>query len=176
MVTTNIWQIEQKPEIIIALGRVTIRWAELDLLLVRIASVALRNTPAGHAAIFGESNAGQARFETFGRIVGASFFSEDERSTILDRLRELRKLYRARNRLTHQPLEGNYFFEQDRLRFQLQFVTRDGKRKDVILNDIECHIGAVDEHLEALEVILETLIETHGFVPPSLDEDQHRQC
>lgn len=170
MVTTNIWQIEQKPEIISALGRVTVRWAELDSLLVRIAAVVLKNTPAAHAAIFGESNAGQARFEAFGRIIGASFFSEDERTQILARLDELKKLYRIRNRLTHQPLEGSYFLEKDRLRFQLQFVTRDGKRKDVILEDIDDHIASVDQHLEGIEVVLENLIETYGLPASTADE------
>lgn len=161
MVTTSVWQIEQKPELITELGRVTVRWAALDLLLVRIASIALKNVPAAQGVIFGESNAGRARFAAFERVIGASFFDEDERSEILARMKEVARIYQARNALTHEPLEGTYSAHGKSLKFRLQFVARDGKKRDAVLADIESHVRAIDEHLEALESILEFLLEKY---------------
>ncbi len=161
MVSTSIWQVEQKPEVIAELGRVTVRWAALDLLLVRIASIALQNAPAAQSIIFCESNAGQARFRTFERIIGASFFDADERSQILALMEVLSRHYRERNALTHEPLAGGYSVQSKRLEFHLQFVSRDGKRKDVSLRDIEDHVRAVDNHLETFERIADHLFEKY---------------
>ncbi|MBN9242516.1 MAG: hypothetical protein J0I98_06965 [Mesorhizobium sp.] len=164
MVTMSVWHVEQNPKLIEELGRVTVRWAALDLLLVRIASIALKNHPAAQSVIFGESNAGQARFRAFERIIGASFFDEDERSEIIAHMKELSRHYRARNALTHEPLEGTYSIEGKRFKFRLQFVARGGGKKDAALEDIQKHVHSVDEHLEALEAILDRLFERYEQV------------
>lgn len=161
MVTTSIWHIEQKPELIESLGRVTVRWASLDLLLVHIAAVALKNRPAAQSCIFGEYNAGQRRFTAFQDIIGASFFDQDERVAILHRMKTLRKLYKERNALTHEPLDGRVTVEGKLLKFDLVSVNREGKKKDVDVEDINKHVSQVDAELEALEGIWERLIEKY---------------
>ncbi len=161
MVSTSIWHIEQKPELIAALGRVTVRWASLDLTLVQIAAVALKNMPAAQSSIFGDHNAGQRRFTAFERIIGASFFEEGERSAILDHMAKLRILYRRRNSLTHEPLDGTMTVEGQSLRFDLAFITRDGETKAVKMDEINQHVKDVDTELEALESIWDLLIEKY---------------
>jgi hypothetical protein len=161
MVAMSVWHVEQKPELIAQLGRVTVRWAALDLLLVRIAAIALRNPPAAWNIIFSANNAGQGRFRAFDRVIGASFFDEDERTAILRRTEALSQLYRVRNSLTHEPLEGTYSIDGTGLSFHLQFVSRDGGMKPVAIKEIKAHIDTVDEHLETLESILDHLLEKY---------------
>lgn len=161
MVTMSIWRIEQKPELIEALGRVTVRWASLDLLLVHIAAIALKNLPAAQSCIFGDHNAGHRRFTAFQDIIGASFLNEDERSSILGRLKLLRTLYKQRNALTHEPLDGTLTIEGKKIILGLQFVTRSGARREVRIADIEKHVADVDAELEALETIWENLVEKY---------------
>jgi hypothetical protein len=174
MVSMSVWHVEQNPELITELGRVTVRWAALDLLLARIAAVALRNPPAAWSTIFDKSNAGQGRFRVFDRMIGASFFDEDERSTILRHTETLSTLYSVRNSLTHEPLEGRYSIDGKRLNFHLQFISRKGSVKAVSIEDISAHVSAVDDHLVALESVLDHLSEK--YVPLEQDEscdDQH---
>jgi len=161
MVTTSIWHIEQKPELVSALGRVTVRWASLDLILVHIASVALKNIAAAQSSIFGDHNAGQRRFTAFERIIGASFFEQDERAKILSHMARLRVLYRRRNSLIHEPLDSKITVEGQAIHFDLAFVTRDGETKTAKLEDINQHVKDVDTELEALESIWEFLIEKY---------------
>lgn len=114
--------------------------------------------PAAQSCIFGDHNAGQQRFTAFERIIGASFFEQDERAAILGHMRELRSLYRRRNSITHEPLDTNVTTEGRKLRFGLAFVSRDGLRRYAKLDDINRHIEEVDAELEALESIWEALI------------------
>lgn len=168
MVTTRIWQVEQKPRLIEALGRVTVRWASLDLTLVDIAAVALNNLPAAQEVIFGAHNAGQRRFTAFERIICASNFDQAERTAIIGHLENLRDLYGRRNALIHEPLDGRVTMEGKTLKFDLAFVNRDGKKKDVNLEDIHQHVLQVDAELEALERIWEHLIDKYQ---PEAQED-----
>lgn len=161
MVTTSIWHIEQKPELIEALGRVTVRWASLDLMLVHIAAVALKNMPAAQSCIFGNHNAGHRRFTAFEQIIGASFFEQDERATILSHMARLRSLYSKRNSLTHEPLDGKLTIDGKKLRFDLAFVTREGETREAKLDDIHRHVAEVDIELEALESVWEILVEKY---------------
>lgn len=161
MVTTSIWHIEQKPELVSALGRVTVRWASLDLILVHIASVALKNIAAAQSSIFGDHNAGQRRFTAFERIIGASFFEQDERAKILSHMARLRSLYSKRNSLTHEPLDGKLTIDGKKLRFDLAFVTREGETREAKLDDIHRHVAEVDIELEALESVWEFLVEKY---------------
>lgn len=133
----------------------------MDLLLVHIAAIALRNMPAAQSCIFGDHNAGQRRFTAFQDIIGASFFDQDERSNILSRLKSLRALYKQRNALTHEPLDGTLTVDGRKLIFGLAFVTREGARREVRIEDIEQHVTDVDIELEALESIWEALIEKY---------------
>ncbi len=158
MVTTSIWHIEKRPDLITALGRVSVRWAALDLLLVHIASVALKNFPAAQSCIFGDQNAGQRRFTAFERIIGASFFEQEERNAILRHLEKLQSLYSRRNKLTHEPLDTRYTIEGKTIRSHLAFVSRDGEPKEAKLEDINRHVDEVDIELAALESIWGDLV------------------
>lgn len=168
MVTTSIWHIEQKPKLIEALGRVTVRWASLDLMLVHIAAIALKNMPAAQNCIFGSHNAGLRRFTVFEQIIGASFFEQEERATILGHMARLRSLYSKRNSLTHEPLDGKLTIDGKKLRFDLAFVTREGRMREAKLDDIDRHVEEVDAELESLESVWEFLVEK--YEPEVADE------
>lgn len=124
--------------------------------------------PAAQSSIFGDHNAGQRRFTAFERIIGASFFEQDERVKILSHMARLGTLYRRRNSLTHEPLDGKITIEGKALRFDLAFVTRDGKTKAAKLDDINQHVEDVDTELEALKSIWAFLIEK--YEPQEPDE------
>lgn len=161
MVTTSIWHIEGRPELVTALGRVSVRWASLDLLLVHIAAIALKNMPAAQSSIFGDHNAGRQRFTAFERIIGASFFDQKERTAILEHMAKLRSLYGRRNSLTHEPLDTRLTVEGKKLRFDLAFISRDGRTREAKLDDINRHVKEVDAELDALETIWERLVEKY---------------
>ncbi len=82
MISTTVWHVEQHPDLIMELGKVTVRWSALDLLLVQIMSAALKNHVAAHQLVFSKG-AGQQRFRLFERVIGASGLEEVTRKEIL---------------------------------------------------------------------------------------------
>jgi len=157
-----------RPEIATEIGRITVRWAALDLLLVQILGTVLKNQVAAHTIIFAEQNAGQQRFQAFERVVGSSDLDTSTRKLIIDRMRQIRSLYRKRNAIVHEPLNGRFVIEGKKtLRSQVVAIDRYGKHRDISIEDFKAHAAEVDKHLSFLENI------SLEISPPELDDVAH---
>lgn len=120
MISSNLWHTENHPELLQELGRVTIRWAEVDHILVDLASVILNgNLEAARQHVFQTAGAGTDRLRRFDRIVGSSDLSADERRAIMAVTETLRSLYSTRNDIVHSPIVMAYSVEGRRISSRL---------------------------------------------------------
>ncbi|WP_234841635.1 hypothetical protein [Sinorhizobium meliloti] len=143
-------------------GRVTIRWAEVDLLLVDLAFVILRNLEAAHQHVFQMSAAGTERLRRFDRIVGSSDLSTAERRAIMAVTERLRSLYSTRNDIVHSPIVLAYSVEGARINSRLTKISREGKQRDVSLSTIRKHADDVGQCIGKLEELATELSANHG--------------
>jgi len=171
MTITSVWFAEGHPEIVTELGRVTVRWSALDIILVEILSSVLESHEAARQIIFSNNNAGRQRFRAFQRIVGSSRLDEHTRKEIFAAMTALSALYGERNAIVHEPLQTEYSADGKRIRASIVAVDRDGKRRKVNIEKLKAHSAAVDVHLHAMDEIALRLACIHEVTfdddPPS---------
>ncbi len=154
MIPTGLWLVENNEMLLQEIGRVTVRWAEVDRLLVHLAAVSLNdNYEAAQHCIFGSSNSGIARLTAFEQIIGASKLDETERREIINISRDLRSLLGKRNEIVHSPLVHYFSVLEGRLSAELKQIDRTGGKKDVSPDKIRKHADKVGEKIESLAKI-----------------------
>jgi len=151
MVSTDVWHIEHRQELLILYGKVSVRWAAIDLLLVQILRLDLGNSAAAHDLIFNTTGAGKNRIEGFNRAIGASRFEQEERRKILTATRLVTDLISARNDIIHSPLVTRLSFEGKTITPHLEKLGKSGKPKPVSIDKIEAHLAAIGRALTQLE-------------------------
>ncbi|WPE19978.1 hypothetical protein [Shinella zoogloeoides] len=151
MKPASMWFMDDRPELAAEIGWITIRWAALDLLLVQILGEVLRNRVAAQQIIFAEQNAGQQRFRAFERVIGTSSLDAATRKAIIDRMKQIGVLYRKRNEIVHEPFSSRLQVIDGKLHGRIIALDREGKSKDINIDDFKRHATQVDEHLTFLE-------------------------
>ncbi len=157
MVSTDVWHVEHREEVLVLYGKVSVRWAALDLLLVQILSIALSNPSAARDLIFNGASFGKNRLETFNRAIGASRFTQDEREALLALSRKTADLLSARNDIVHSPLVINLSIEGNSIVPKLTRISRQGKTTELSITKIKGHIGAIGRVLSDLESLAQDL-------------------
>lgn len=168
MTTTTVWHVEQHKDILELIGRVTVRWAALDLLLQDIVYIAITNPAAAAELIFGSANAGKQRLEKFDRAIGASRFTIDQRRRLLEITAEFASLLGTRNDIIHSPLIKTYSVENSKLRANLVQIKRTGKASNFSIDTVNRHIDHVGSLLTQLEAIRDEVAEEY-LQPPHID-------
>ncbi|WP_432344648.1 hypothetical protein WMC41_15855 [Shinella yambaruensis] len=158
MITTNLWHLDHQHDMLIELGRLTIRWAEADRLMVGILDATLENRAAAQNIVFAGSNAGQQRFNAFVETIGTSGLPQEERQSIIKHIGRLKSLYGARNALTHEPIFTDIRFDNGKLKFGARSLTRDGSSRPMDVAKIKAHIRKVDAILSDLEDIHDQMV------------------
>ncbi|MDW9609413.1 hypothetical protein GOA59_32010 [Sinorhizobium meliloti] len=162
MISSNLWHTENHPKLLQELGRVTIRWAEVDLVLVDLAFVILNgNLEAARQHVFQTAGAGTERLRRFDRIVGSSELSADERRAIMAVTERLRSLYSTRNDIVHSPIVMAYSVEGRRISSRLTKISREGKQRDVSLTTIRKHAEDVGRCIGKMEELATELVEKY---------------
>ncbi|NTI03469.1 hypothetical protein G6K88_15710 [Agrobacterium rhizogenes] len=166
MGSTDVWFAERTPELLAEIGKVTVRWAAIDLVLLDISCIALRNHDAAVAIILSGSVAGRQRLEAFNGVIAGSYFNQAERQSILKVTETLRELATKRNAIVHSPLVVSYWV-RDRKTFErrLTWVDRKGKQTVVSIGDVKQHVADVGNALDMLEEIATALQE--AYLTPS---------
>lgn len=165
MGSTDVWFAEHTPELLAEIGKVTIRWAAIDLALLDISYIALRNHDAAVAIILSGSVAGRQRLEAFNAVIAGSYFNQAERQSILKVTETLRELATKRNAIVHSPLVVSYSVRDKRtFERRLTWVDRKGKQTVVSIDDLEQHVADVGYALSKLEEIATALQE--AYFPP----------
>lgn len=162
MISSNLWHTENHPELLQELGRVTIRWAEVDLMLVDLAFVILNgNLEAARQHVFQTAGAGTERLRQFDRIVGSSELSTEERRAIMAVTEKLRSLYSTRNDIVHSPIVMAYSVEGRRISSRLTKISREGKQRDISLTTIRKHAEEVGSCIGKMEELANELAEKY---------------
>jgi hypothetical protein len=162
LVSTNVWHIEHRQELLILYGKVSVRWAAIDLMLVDILAVELNNRAAAHALIF-KSGAGKSRFEVFKDAIGESRFDQVDRVRILSIMRSITSLMATRNDIIHAPLVTVYSIEGKKITSTLSKIDRkQGRTQPVLIRRIEDHVNAVGKLLDDLEPMAADLNMKYG--------------
>lgn len=157
MVSTDVWHIEHREPVLLLYGKVCVRWAALDLLLVQILSVALCNSLAARDLIFNGSSFGKNRLDAFNRAIGASRFTEEERSALLALTKKTADLLSARNDIVHAPLVISLSVKGDKIASKLTRISRQGKEHELSIEKIEAHVNAIGSVLGDLEFLAQDL-------------------
>ncbi|GMB81510.1 hypothetical protein NN6n1_22930 [Shinella zoogloeoides] len=144
MTITDLHFLDQEDELLKELGRVTRRWAFIDLQLVATLDVALRNMVVAQNIIFEKTNSGRQRFETFKDCIGVSMFDENERKAIIDCINAFIPLLRVRNELIHEPMDIGVTTRGGSVALGVQAMSRKGIRRDVDIDAIRRHVSEVD--------------------------------
>ncbi|MEZ0000943.1 hypothetical protein [Sinorhizobium fredii] len=169
MVSTDVWHIEHRQELLILYGKTSVRWAAIDLLLVQILRLDLGNSAAAHDLIFNTAGAGKNRIEVFNRAIGASRFEQEERRKILMVTRFVTDLISARNDIIHSPLVTRLSLEGRTITPRLEKVGKSGKPKPVSIGRIEAHLTAIGSVLSQLEELMLELELKYG---PDFGEEE----
>jgi len=172
LTTPELWHVESKTELLAEIGKVTIRWAALDLYLVNILAAALRNQAAAHNLIFNATGAGRQRLETFKEVIGASDFTTEERRVLIVLAKQCGRLLGERNVIVHSPLVTSITLEGKKIKWSMHRVSRSGKRVDVTVDSIRQHADDVGEVLGKIEELSEQLTERYLIAyDPELPQD-----
>lgn len=169
MTTTTVWHVEQHKDILELIGKVTVRWAALDLLLQDVVYIALANPAVATELIFGSTNAGKQRLEKFDRAIGGSRFSMDQRERLLEISGKFASLLGTRNDIIHSPLITTYSVENAKLRSNLLQIKRTGKASYFSSETVNRHLEQVGALLRSLEALRDEIAEEY-LQPP---EDEH---
>jgi len=157
VVSTDIWHVEHHEEVLVLYGKVSVRWAALDLLLVQILSTALSNPSAAQDLIFNGASFGKNRLETFNRAIGASRFTQEEREALLALTKKAADLLGARNDIVHSPLVVNLSLEGNSIVPKLTRINRQRKATELSIKKIKGHIAAIGRVLSDLEDMAQEL-------------------
>ncbi|MBY3106282.1 hypothetical protein RWK44_10440 [Rhizobium sp. 25PS6] len=157
IVSTDVWHIEHRREVLELYGKVSVRWAALDLLLVGVLSIALENRPAAHDLIFNAAGSGKTRLDAFNRAIGASRFTREERAASLELTRKAADLLSARNEIIHAPLVIGLSIDGSKITPTLNKLGRQGKEQPLAVSKIEKHVKAIGDILSKLERLAESL-------------------
>lgn len=151
MVTIDLWHIENRKELLEEIGKVTVRWAAADLLMVKIVEVITRNRQVAHDYIF-KAGFGQQRFDAFLEVIGTSCFDQPERQALYTVISTLKKLLPDRNDIVHSPLAMAIRMDGNKIKFEVQKLSRGGKQSKADLEKIKKHtlqvgdlVGKLDE-------------------------------
>lgn len=144
MTVTDLHFLDQEDEILREIGRVTTRWAFIDLQMVATLDVALGNKAAAQNIIFEKTNSGRQRFEAFKDCIGASKFEENERKELIDCINDFMPLLRRRNEIVHEPMDIGVTTRGGAVALGVQAMSRKGIRKDVDIEAIRQHVSEVD--------------------------------
>ncbi|MBY2913963.1 hypothetical protein HF206_07490 [Rhizobium leguminosarum] len=155
MVSTDVWHVEHYEELLKEYGRVCIRWAAVDLMFVRLLSVALRgNYEAARDLIFNSAGSGRQRISIFENAIGGSHFEQIDRERILLITRRINDLLGARNDVIHSPLSIAYKVEGKSIRPSVMSTNRRGRERPVSLDAIKEHVALIGHCLSDLESAL----------------------
>lgn len=161
MITSDLWHVEKQQDLLQDIGCVTVRWATVDLCLLDIAFIALKNREAAVAVVLNGSGAGRQRIEAFNNVIGCSYFEEVERRSILAVTATLTKLLDQRNSIVHSPLIVAYEVRDRRISSRLTKISKRGRQTDVNRNDIIDHIRSIGEILGKLDEMIAELAEKY---------------
>lgn len=151
MVTTDLWHIEKNSDLIQAIGKVTVRWATLDMLLLEILSVAIENHALAVDVILTRPGAGRQRIEAFDRAIGGSRLTQLERGGLLELTGRFLKLLGERNDIVHTPLVTSIKVQGKKFAYVTEKLGRKGKRQKLSISSIDQHLKDVGEALAELE-------------------------
>lgn len=151
MVSTEVWHVEHHEDLLKLYGKVCVRWAAVDLLLLLVLDTALGNQSAARDLIFNSTGAGRARFDVFNRAIGASKFEQYEREKLLSISSRFAKLLTARNDIVHSPVVMSLSVQGSRIKPHLSRLSRKGEVRDLSLDDVIAHINAVGALQSELE-------------------------
>ena len=166
MVTTPVWHVEQNTQVVNLIGKVTIRWAALDVLLADLIYIDSQNYALAHDSVFGSRDAGIQRIQRVERAIGSSRFTQEERTAIFEITKKLSSIIGMRNEIIHSPLLPNFAIVGKRLQSDLVQVKRAGHQK--------FSISAVEKHLDGIATLLFDLERTvdqlsNKYLPPPID-------
>ncbi|MBY4608995.1 hypothetical protein K6M90_15200 [Rhizobium sp. 9T] len=159
MVSTDVWHVEHHEELLKEYGRVCIRWASVDLMFVRLLSVALHgNYEAARDLIFNSAGSGRQRISIFENAIGGSHFEQIDRERILVMTGRINNLLGARNDVIHSPLSIAFKVEGKSISTSLISTNRRGRERPVSLDAIKEHVSSVGDCLSDLETALFDLL------------------
>lgn len=175
MLTIGLWFVEQEADILQAIGKITVRWAALDVLLASIVAIAARNDAIADDLIFGSNDAGKKRLEKFDRAIGASDFDKMERERLLAITERLGAMLGTRNDIVHSPLNVAFTLEDGRL--TKQFVKmghrtrgrQGGRPKQFSLSSAQTHLEKLKTELDELEAVFNVLSTKYNYPPFAID-------
>lgn len=176
MLTIGLWFVEQEADILQTIGKITVRWAALDVLLASIVAIAARNDAIADDLIFGSNDAGKKRLEKFDRAIGASDFDRKERERLLAITVCLGAMLGTRNDIVHSPLNVAFTLDDDG-RLTKQFVkmghrTRSAQSKrpkHFSLSSAQAHLEKLKTELNELEAMFDALSTKYNYPPFAID-------
>jgi hypothetical protein len=151
MVNIDVFHVEQKRDLVEAIGKVTVRWASFDHMLTEIVGIVLDNRAAAVDLILTRPGAGRQRVEAFERAIGGSKLEQWERADLLELSGRASQLLAKRNDIVHSPLVTSIELEGTKFSYVIQKMTRKGERKDFDPGDINRHLEDVSLLLVDLE-------------------------
>lgn len=161
MATTDIYFLDREPDLLAEIGKVTVRWAAFDMMLVWILAVALENQAAAQKIIFQTVGAGRQRIEAFKDVIGSCRFDEEYRRSIIELANEFRTQLDERNAIIHSPLTTTVKVDGKSLRWVLQRVAKSGKPQDFSIDIVKKHVQILDKLMGELERLLEDISEKY---------------
>ncbi|WP_112602738.1 hypothetical protein ACK83U_12345 [Rhizobium sp. WW22] len=160
MVSNDLWFVEKREDLLQGIGKVTVRWAAMDLALANIATIILKNRQAALALIFRSQNAGAQRLECFKDVVGAAReLDATERESLISLANEFKKLLPDRNEIVHSPRIVWFSTRDEGVALQIKGLSKSGILKD--LADVEQHADDVGRLLGELDAIFDELHEKY---------------
>ncbi|SES38209.1 hypothetical protein SAMN03159406_03870 [Rhizobium sp. NFR03] len=145
-------------DLLAEIGKVTVRWAALDLLLFQILTCVLENAEAAHKIIFNLQGAGLQRLAAFNDTIGASALSLEERSALLDITRRCKDMIGERNDIVHSPMATHFVISADFVRQTTVRMRKDGRTSTVTVADIKKHTTKIGLILHEIEQIAHRLM------------------
>jgi len=160
MSTSFLWHIENREPLLQEIGKVTVRWAALDLILVNILEVALKNRAAAHQIILGSNNAGAQRLDAFKDAIGASYFEQFERKKVIETANKAKSLLAIRNSIVHSPLIMSFSLKGTAIKMEPKAVSKKGTIRE--MEKIDVHLARILQVLEDMEESYDYLDAKYG--------------
>jgi hypothetical protein len=147
--------VEQSPEHLVLIGTIIVRWASLDLILVRLLSGLLNNPIAAERIYFSSRNQ-KAKFDMIRSLLLAQS-AEENSDTLINILNKLSKLASTRNDLVHSYVVADGIGPRAKYELHVeQSATKSGvKRIKLSLDFLQSHADTLSAIGTELTTILD---------------------
>jgi hypothetical protein len=153
MTTIELWHVEKDAELLAEIGKVTVRWGALDLLLAGLLSTLLQDPSVGHKLIFVSCRGGWQRLTKFKATVEDLELDERVKTDLLDLTREFLDLLDERNAIVHSPLVTSYKVDGKKIGLRVERLNKNGLKTSVTVDAIRAHADELGGRLALLEAI-----------------------